>query len=67
MKPLPLTFSPGLKACDEKSALWDTDMDLLFFTENSQTTRYGIDFAGNGRIKSVFLCNFSLIFAFIMQ
>ena len=27
--------------------LWDTDMDLLFFTGESRTTRYGFDFAGN--------------------
>ena len=29
--------------------LWDTDMDLLFFTGESRTTRYGFDFAGNIR------------------
>jgi len=27
--------------------LWDTDMDLLFFTGESRTPRYGIDFARN--------------------
>ena len=27
--------------------LWDTDLDLLFFTGKSQTTRYGFDFARN--------------------
>jgi len=27
--------------------LWDTDLDLLFFTGKSRTTRYGFDFAGN--------------------
>ncbi|MBW2345734.1 MAG: hypothetical protein JRF53_17375, partial [Deltaproteobacteria bacterium] len=27
--------------------LWDTDMDLLFFTGESRTTRYGFDFARN--------------------
>ena len=27
--------------------LWDTDVDLLFFTGQSRTTRYGIDFARN--------------------
>ena len=27
--------------------LWDTDMDILFFTGKSRTTRYGFDFAGN--------------------
>ena len=27
--------------------LWDTDMDLLFFTGESRTTRYGFDFAKN--------------------
>ncbi len=26
---------------------WDTDVDLLFFTGQSRTTRYGIDFARN--------------------
>ncbi len=30
--------------------LWDTDVDLLFFTGDSRTTRYGFDFAKN--IKS---------------
>ena len=32
--------------------LWDTDLDLLFFTGDSRTTRYGVDFARN--IKSNF-------------
>ncbi len=27
--------------------LWDTDLDLLFFTGESRTTRYGFDFARN--------------------
>jgi len=27
--------------------LWDTDLDLLFFTGESRTARYGFDFAGN--------------------
>jgi len=27
--------------------LWDTDVDLLFFTGKSRTTRYGLDFARN--------------------
>jgi len=27
--------------------LWDTDIDLLFFTGKSRTTRYGMDFARN--------------------
>jgi len=27
--------------------LWDTDIDLLFFTGKSRTTRYGLDFARN--------------------
>jgi len=27
--------------------LWDTDMDLVFFTGESRTTRYGFDFARN--------------------
>lgn len=27
--------------------LWDTDLDLLFFTGKSRTTRYGLDFARN--------------------
>lgn len=27
--------------------LWDTDLDILFFTGESRTTRYGFDFAGN--------------------
>jgi len=27
--------------------LWDTDMDILFFTGESRTTRYGFDFARN--------------------
>ena len=27
--------------------LWDTDIDLLFFTGKSRTTRYGVDFARN--------------------
>ncbi|MBW1786270.1 MAG: hypothetical protein JRK53_06570 [Deltaproteobacteria bacterium] len=27
--------------------LWDTDIDLLFFTGESRTTRYGLDFARN--------------------
>ena len=30
--------------------LWDTDLDFLFFTGDSRTTRYGVDFARN--IKS---------------
>jgi hypothetical protein len=29
--------------------LWDTDVDLLFFTGESRTTRYGLDFARNVR------------------
>jgi hypothetical protein len=27
--------------------LWDTDLDLIFFTGSSRTTRYGFDFARN--------------------
>ncbi len=27
--------------------LWDTDVDLIFFTGQSRTTRYGLDFAKN--------------------
>lgn len=27
--------------------VWDTDLDLLFFTGESRTTRYGLDFARN--------------------
>jgi hypothetical protein len=27
--------------------LWDTDLDLIFFTGGSRTTRYGLDFARN--------------------
>jgi hypothetical protein len=27
--------------------LWDTDLDLVFFTGGSKTTRYGLDFARN--------------------
>ena len=40
--------------------LWDTDMDLLFFTGKSRTTRYGFDFSRN--IKTNFEIHGELAF-----